>query len=264
MHNYQVTVNEGLKLDCYSKSLSLKKNDLCIVQYKQFKIYGRINQVNESGDSPKNFDINKAFQVLNRATLSEQSKANENNIRSKAKHRTCSELIKKHRLPMRLVATHLSFDQNLVIFMFTAPGRVDFRELLKDLNKSLKTRIELKQIGPRDQAAMVGGIGSCGRALCCSTFLTNFVSINVKMAKVQGLSLNPSNIMGACGRLKCCLSFEYEAYKDLVANMPAIGTACECDGCDGRVIERDPLKGEVKLKMSDKSLKVVHVSEINY
>ena len=261
MYYYQVTVNEGLKLDCYSKSLSLKKNDLCIVQYKRFKIYGRISQVEEL---PQNFDFEKAHQVLNRATLSEQSKANENNVRSKSKHRICADLIKKHRLPMRLVATHLSFDQSLVIFMFTAPGRVDFRELLKDLNKSLKARVELKQIGPRDQAAMVGGIGSCGRALCCSTFLTNFISINVKMAKVQGLSLNPSNIMGACGRLKCCLSFEYEAYKDLVANMPAVGTSCECDGCDGRVIERDPLKEEVKLKMSDNSLKVVHVSEIKF
>ena len=150
---------------------------------------------------------------------------------------------------MKLVSTHYVFDRSLIIFMFTAPGRVDFRELVKDMTKSFGSRVELRQIGPRDQAAIIGGLGSCGRMLCCSSFLTNFVSINLKMAKEQGVSLNPSNIIGACGRLKCCLDYEYEGYKILMENMPRPGSRCSCENRDGHIIESNPLTQTVKVSI---------------
>lgn len=128
--------------------------------------------------------------------------------------KTASEMATRNQLDMKFISVHYSFDKKLMIFQFVSEGRVDFRQLLRDLSENIHSRVELRQVGVRDETTIIGGIAPCGRNLCCSGFIKNFVSINVKMAKEQGLSLNPSNISGVCSRLKCCLAFEYEAYKE--------------------------------------------------
>ncbi|MGV8074948.1 MAG: stage 0 sporulation family protein [Syntrophobacteraceae bacterium] len=151
----------------------------------------------------------------------------------------CLERIREHDLPMSLVEVEYYFDGSKVIFFFTADGRVDFRELLKDLVRKLRTRVELRQIGIRNQAKMVGGLGSCGRALCCATFLKNFHAVSIKMAKEQNLSLNPVKISGACGRLMCCLQYEYDTYRELKKDMPKLGKKIEIPEGRGKVIRQN-------------------------
>ncbi len=257
---YKVTVSEALRLDCVGdESLSLKKNDWCIIHTQRYEDYGRVTH---SGRMPQNADPKTYPKVLRQATLVDQGKAHENEVRSKSLNRIAQEQIAKHKLPMDLVNTHLSFDRKLVVFMFLAPGRVDFRELLKDLNQVVQMRVELRQIGPRDQAGMIGGLGPCGREICCSSFLNNFVSINVKMAKAQELPLNPANIIGACGRLKCCLQFEYEGYKVLVHGMPKIGLSCSCEDGEGMIVDRNLLDQTVRVELADKRVLSLPVSEV--
>ncbi len=247
---FKVIVNDAIRLDCVAdEGLSLKSNDWCIIRNQRYDDYGRVVY---AGPMPESMDSRDLPRVLRQATLVDQGKAHENRVRGKSLHRVAQEKVTKHDLPMNLVDTHLSFDRNLVLFMFLAPGRVDFRELLKDLNKAVQMRVELRQIGPRDQAGMVGGIGSCGRNICCVSYLRSFVSINVRMAKAQELSLNPSNIIGACGRLKCCLQFEYEGYQSLLSNMPKVGAKCECSGGCGRVVDRNILLQTVTVQLADK------------
>ena len=259
---YKIAVNEALKLECKgAKNLGLKKNDWCIISLKGYKDYGRVVK---SDLEPKGMKVQELPTIIRRATLVDQGKAHENSVRSKSFHRSGKQKIKEHKLPMRLVATHFTFDRSLIIFIFTAPNRVDFRELVKDLTKKLGHRIEFRQMGPRDYAGLVGGVDTCGRTLCCSVFLTNFVSINMKMAKDQGISLNPSNILGACGRLKCCLSYEHEGYRLLMKSLPKPGSSCQCEGCEGKVIDSNPLTQMVKVSL-DKGSRVVNVpvSEIS-
>ena len=258
----RITINEIIKLKCKcDKSLGLKKNDYCIVNRNNCEDYGRVTYI---GEIPSGIALRDLTPIKRRATLVDQGKAHENSVRSKSFHRTAAEKIKDYKFPMRLVATHYSFDRSLVTFIFTTPTRVDYRDLVKDLNKTLNLRVEFKQLGPRDHAGLIGGVETCGRTLCCSTFLTNFVSINMKMAKDQGISLNPSNIIGACGRLKCCLSFEHEGYKILMKTMPKAGSQCNCQGCDGNVIEGNALTQTVKVSLNNgEKIVTVPVSEIS-
>ncbi len=163
----------------------------------------------------------------------------------------CLERIKTHELPMNLVDVEFFFDGSKIIFYFTADGRVDFRELLKDLVRRLRTRVELRQIGIRNQAKMVGGLGSCGRPLCCATFLKNFHAVSIKMAKEQNLSLNPTKISGACGRLMCCLQYEYETYRELKKDMPKLGKKIEIPEGRGKVIRQSVMDRTVTILMED-------------
>lgn len=253
---YKITLDEAVKLECKGPdSLGLKKNDWCIVGCKRYEDYGRVTYI---GKFSEETDIRSLPFVKRRATLVDQGKAHENSVRSKSFHRSALEKIKHYKLPMKLYSTHYSFDRSLVIFSFTAPFRVDFRELVKDLSKTLQARVEFRQMGPRDYAGIIGGVETCGRVLCCSTFLTSFVSINMKMAKDQGISLNPSNIIGACGRLKCCLSYEHEGYQLLTQSMPTPGSKCTCQGCEGKVIDGNPLTQTVKVAF-DGGARVVNV-----
>ena len=151
------------------------------------------------------------------STPDDHARAEENNAQADRYLRIAADLAARYQLGMDLVNAHCTFDRRLIVFQFVADGRVDFRQLLRELSDTLKMRVELRQIGVRDEAAILGGLADCGRPFCCSTYLNGFVSINIKMAKVQNLSLNPVNISGACGRLKCCLSYEYEHYKELAA-----------------------------------------------
>ena len=159
-----------------------------------------------------------------------------NKEKEKEAFKICLEKIKKHELDMKLIDTEYTFDNNKVLFYFTADGRIDFRDLVKDLASVFKTRIELRQIGVRDETKIVGGIGICGRPLCCASYLSEFIPVSIKMAKEQNLSLNPTKISGVCGRLMCCLKYEEETYEELNGRLPNIGDYVTTD---------DGLKGEV-------------------
>jgi len=178
----------------------------------------------------------------------------------------CLEKIKRHELNMKLIDVEYTFDNNKVIFYFTADGRVDFRELVKDLAAVFRTRIELRQIGVRDEAKMTGGLGPCGRALCCSTFLGEFAPVSIKMAKEQNLSLNPTKISGICGRLMCCLNYEQETYEDIRKRLPKVGSIVDTPFGKGEVIANSVVKESVKVKIKVKDgedeIKVVKIEEL--
>ena len=161
----------------------------------------------------------------------------------------CQQKVEEHGLSMKLVDVEYTFDNNKVIFYFTADGRVDFRELVKDLAAIFKTRIELRQIGVRDEAKMVGGIGPCGKIVCCGQFLGEFEPVSIKMAKEQSLSLNPTKISGLCGRLMCCLKYEHEVYEELLTKMPQIGAIVDTPEGRGTVVETFTLLEKVKVKV---------------
>ncbi|NMM61640.1 stage 0 sporulation family protein [Clostridium sp. P21] len=161
----------------------------------------------------------------------------------------CLEKIEKHQLKMKLIDVEYTFDNNKVIFYFTADGRVDFRELVKDLAAIFRTRIELRQIGVRDEAKMIGGLGPCGRTMCCSTFLGDFAPVSIKMAKEQNLSLNPTKISGICGRLMCCLNYEQETYEQIRKKLPKTNSIVNTPYGKGEVISNSVVKEEVKVKV---------------
>ncbi|HEY8341615.1 MAG TPA: stage 0 sporulation family protein [Calditerricola sp.] len=174
--------------------------------------------------------------VLRIADEQDAAQMERNREDAKRAYAICKQKIAEHGLPMKLVDAEYTFDRNKLIFYFTAEGRVDFRELVKDLAAVFRTRIELRQIGVRDEAKMLGGIGPCGRLLCCSTFLGDFEPVSIKMAKDQNLSLNPAKISGLCGRLMCCLRYEHETYAQALATLPDVGEEIETPLGKGRVV----------------------------
>jgi cell fate regulator YaaT (PSP1 superfamily) len=189
--------------------------------------------------------------VVRIATEGDLRKVEENLDKSKKALAICAEKIESHGLAMRLVDAEYTFDNSKVIFYFTADGRIDFRNLVKDLAAIFKTRIELRQIGVRDEAKMLGGLGSCGRTLCCATFLNEFEPVSIRMAKDQNLSLNPAKISGLCGRLMCCLRYESEHYHDAKKCMPHIGDIIDTSQGPGKVVEVNVLKKTVSVQLSD-------------
>lgn len=190
---------------------------------------------------PKEVEDDKVIQplkpVIRVASAEDDEKEAENKVKEKEAFNICLEKIKKHGLEMKLIDAEYTFDNNKVLFYFTADGRIDFRELVKDLAAVFKTRIELRQIGVRDETKVLGGIGICGRSLCCNTYLSEFAPVSIKMAKEQNLSLNPTKISGVCGRLMCCLKNEEDTYEDLNSRLPVVGDYVTTD---------DGLKGEVQ------------------
>ncbi|MDO4296103.1 MAG: stage 0 sporulation family protein [bacterium] len=189
---------------------------------------------------PREVEEDKVVQplkpVIRMATAEDEEIERKNKEKEKEAFRICLEKIKKHNLQMKLIDVEYTFDNNKVLFYFTADGRVDFRELVKDLAAVFKTRIELRQIGVRDETKIMGGIGICGRPLCCHSYLSEFIPVSIKMAKEQNLSLNPTKISGVCGRLMCCLKYEEDTYEELNNHLPNIGDFVTTD---------DGLKGEV-------------------
>lgn len=163
----------------------------------------------------------------------------------------CKKKIASHGLGMDLVGVEYTFDNSKLIFYFTCETRVDFRELVKDLATTFKTRIELRQIGIRDEAKMMGGLGVCGRKFCCSGFLSDFVQVSIKMAKEQNFSLNSAKVSGACGRLMCCLRYEHETYEEAIRNTPPVGSIVMTSDGQGTVTETKPLKAEIKVKLNE-------------
>ncbi len=215
--------------------LDIKRNDHVIVETARGIEYGTVV------GAPKEVEDDKVIQplksVLRVATQKDDEQEAANKVKEKEAFKICLEKIKKHELQMKLIDAEYTFDNNKVLFYFTADGRIDFRELVKDLASVFKTRIELRQIGVRDETKIIGGIGICGRPLCCHTHLSEFVPVSIKMAKEQNLSLNPTKISGVCGRLMCCLKNEEETYEELNRRLPNVGDY---------VTTEDGLKGEVQ------------------
>ena len=190
--------------------------------------------------------------VLRPATQEDIRRSKENAEKEQRAMRVCQEKIAAHKLDMKLVDVEYTFDNSKILFYFTADGRVDFRDLVKDLASVFRTRIELRQIGVRDEAKMLGGLGICGRPFCCSQFLSDFQPVSIKMAKEQGLSLNPTKISGSCGRLMCCLKYEQDAYESLLRMTPKVGALVTTKEGKGVVCDANILTGVVKVRL-DKS-----------
>ena len=187
--------------------------------------------------------------IIRKATESDFEQIKQNKEKEKEAFKVCEEKIAKHKLDMKLVSAEYTFDRNKILFYFTADGRVDFRELVKDLAGVFRTRIELRQIGVRDESKMLGGLGACGRPFCCSTFLGDFHPVSIKMAKEQGLSLNPTKISGSCGRLMCCLKYEQDAYEDLLKHTPKNGALVKTAEGKGTVVDVNLLTGMLKVRL---------------
>ena len=207
--------------------------------------------------------------IIRVATPKDEDIELKNREKEKDAYKICLEKIAKHRLEMKLIAAEYTFDNNKLLFYFTADGRIDFRELVKDLASVFRTRIELRQIGVRDETKICGGIGICGRTLCCHSYLSEFAPVSIKMAKEQNLSLNPTKISGVCGRLMCCLKNEEEAYEELNSRLPHIGSHVKtAEGLDAEVQSVSVLKQLVKvivfLEDGEKEVREYRVDELKF
>lgn len=212
----------------------ISKSDSVIVETARGIEYGTVViGKREVGEDDVVLPLKK---VIRKAEEEDAKVVEQNDLAAKDAFQIGLEKIKQHKLKMKLVDVEYTFDRNKIIFYFTAEGRVDFRELVKDLASIFRTRIELRQIGVRDEAKMLGGIGPCGRTLCCSTWLGDFEPVSIKMAKDQNLSLNPTKISGLCGRLMCCLKFEHDQYESVKDELPAVGTLVMTSLGDGKVV----------------------------
>ena len=216
-------------------NMEIKTGDHVIVETARGIEYGYV--VLGSRDVEESKVIQPLKSVIRMATKDDKNKEQLNRTKEKDAFKICQEKIRKHNLEMKLIDVEYTFDNNKILFYFTADGRIDFRELVKDLASVFKTRIELRQVGVRDETKVGGGVGICGRALCCHSYLTEFIPVSIKMAKEQNLSLNPTKISGVCGRLMCCLKNEEETYEYLNSKLPGIGDYVTTD---------DGLKGEVQ------------------
>ena len=244
----------------------VKVGDHVIVETARGIEYGSVVQgIREVADDKVIMPLKSVIRI---ATEEDDKKAIENNEKEKKAFKICKEKIAKHGLEMKLIDTEYTFDNNKVLFYFTADGRIDFRELVKDLASVFKTRIELRQVGVRDETKMLGGIGICGRPLCCNTYLSEFIPVSIKMAKEQSLSLNPTKISGICGRLMCCLKNEQEAYEELNSNLPDIGEKVKTfDGFKGEVVSVNVLRQKVKIVVEvddEREIKEYAIDELKF
>ena len=201
--------------------------------------------------------------VLRVAAPEDDIQMQENSRREREAFQICADKIEAHKLDMKLVDVEYTFDRGKILFYFKADGRVDFRDLVKDLASVFRIRIELRQIGVRDEAKMLGGLGICGRPFCCATYLDEFRPVSIKMAKEQGLSLNPTKISGTCGRLMCCLKYEQESYDELLKNTPKAGALVQTEQGRGVVTDVNLLRGKLSVRMlDDEAVVQLHKSEI--
>lgn len=246
--------------------LNIKRNDHVIVETARGIEYGTVV------GNPREVEDSKVIQplkpVLRIATERDDEQEANNKLKEKDAFKICLEKIKKHGLEMKLIDAEYTFDNNKVLFYFTADGRIDFRELVKDLASVFKTRIELRQIGVRDETKILGGIGICGRELCCHSHLSEFVPVSIKMAKEQNLSLNPTKISGVCGRLMCCLKHEEETYEELNRRLPNVSDHVTTDdGLKGEVSSVNVLRQLVKVIVDvddEKEIKEYKVEQLRF
>ncbi len=229
-------------------NIAFKQGDYAIVETAKGQEYGEVvlaeKEVNEDDL------VAPLKKVVRRATSKDEKKIEENKAKEKEALELCSKKVEKHELDMKLVDVEYTFDNSKIVFYFTADGRVDFRDLVKDLAGIFKTRIELRQIGVRDEAKMLGGLGPCGRACCCSYFLGDFSPVSIKMAKEQNLSLSPTKISGLCGRLMCCLNYEHAHYCETQRRMPRQGSTVDTPHGQGVVIDNNAITEKVRVKIT--------------
>lgn len=228
------------------KEENIKRGTHVIVETAKGVEYGTV--VLPPTEMPEEKIVAPLKGIIRVATKADEESESKNREKEKEAFAICLEKISKHGLEMKLIAAEYTFDKNKLLFYFTADGRIDFRELVKDLASVFRTRIELRQIGVRDETKLRGGIGICGRALCCHSYLSEFAPVSIKMAKEQNLSLNPTKISGVCGRLMCCLKNEEEAYEELNSHLPNVGSRVKTpDGLSGEVQSVSVLKQKVKV-----------------
>ena len=246
--------------------LEIDTNDHVIVETARGVEYGHVVIGSKEVEDDK--VVQPLKPVIRLATAWDDEQEDNNREKEKEAFRICQEKIKKHRLDMKLIDAEYTFDNNKVLFYFTADGRIDFRELVKDLAAVFKTRIELRQIGVRDETKIVGGIGICGRPLCCHTYLSEFAPVSIKMAKEQNLSLNPTKISGVCGRLMCCLNNEENIYEELNRKLPNVGDFVTTeDGLKGEVHSVNILRQLVKVLVEvndEKELREYRVEQLRF
>lgn len=246
------------------KGIEFVLGDGAIVETARGVEYGDVVIANREVDDK---DIAKALKkVLRKADERDISKVEGNREREKKAYQVCEEKIVAHKLEMKLINVEYTFDGSKIVFYFTAEGRVDFRELVKDLASIFRTRIELRQIGVRDETKMIGGLGPCGRPACCALFLGDFQPVSIRMAKEQSLSLSPSKISGLCGRLMCCLNYEHEYYKELQSLLPRVNSEVQTPDGKGSVLSTNALRQMVRVKVitgeDDFDVKEYPISEI--
>ncbi len=229
-------------------SIVFKQGDIAIVETAKGMEYGEV--VIADKDVMENDLVAPLKKVVRRANSKDEKKIEENIRKESEAYAAFQEKITEHGLDMKLVDVEYTFDNSKIVFSFTSDGRVDFRELVKDLASVFKTRIELRQIGVRDEAKMLGGLGPCGRECCCSYFLGDFNPVSIKMAKEQNLSLSPTKISGLCGRLMCCLNYEYEHYKETKRRMPKQGSTVETSRGKGVVLDINAITEKVRVKIT--------------
>jgi cell fate regulator YaaT (PSP1 superfamily) len=242
------------------EDLGIKRGDLCVFRRDFYEDMGTAGAQLASPSMTSR--IEDLPQILRVAGDGERNEAADNSAKAKADMAVVRDWISKLSLEMNPVNAHYSLDRKLLTVQFCADGRVDFRELVKELSHALSVRIELRQIGVRDETGIYGGIAVCGQVLCCSRFLKEFSSINVKMAKEQDLLLTPGTISGVCGRLKCCLKYEHDGYLELEKGMPRKGEFCETPSGRGRITDRNLLTSKVSVTFENGSVSVFHVSDI--
>lgn len=255
--------NAGKVYTFDANGLEIQKGDAVIVETARGIEYGEVTVSCHPAQETE--VVAPLRKVIRLATKEDQKTMEKNRERERRAIETCQKKIVEHKLEMKCIDVEQAFDGSKLLFYFTADGRVDFRDLVRDLAGIFKTRIELRQVGVRDEAKMLGGLGICGRPFCCASFLDDFQPVSIKMAKEQNLSLNPTKISGTCGRLMCCLKYEQEAYEDLNRTTPRVGSLVETPQGMGTIVEVSLLSGNLKVRMdeaTDTTLKSFHKSEI--
>jgi len=236
-----------------SSGLALDRGDRVVVESQRALALATVARAATPGTRPGS---EPAPKVLRKANARDLDRDEQNHLREREAHRLCLTRIRERRLAMKLVQVDYLLDASKAVFYFCAEGRVDFRELVRDLAQKLHTRIEMKQIGARDETKMLGGVGPCGRELCCSTWLREFQPVSVRMAKEQGLALNPSKLSGMCGRLKCCLRYEYDTYLQLRRDLPKVGAQVTSLKGDGVVLRHNVLKQTAIVRRAEDGVEV--------
>jgi cell fate regulator YaaT (PSP1 superfamily) len=242
-----------------ANGMKFEKNERVIVEADRGIDYGSVITGNEDIDTAH---LEKPIRkVIRKANPWDEEQIAKNKTKTRDLMDICGRKIREQNLPMKLVDAEYSFDRSKIVFYFTSENRVDFRNLVKELASIFRVRIELRQIGVRDEARMLGGYGPCGRQLCCISFLKDFDPVTIKMAKVQNLPLNPAKISGLCGRLMCCLGYEHECYQELSKGLPKIGKEVKTEFGKGKVVAVSPLKRTITVDLGDGNLKDIEVDK---
>ena len=251
---------EGKSYHFDAAGLNLVKHDPVIVETENGMAFGMVNVGMKAAPAAKLPDGLK--RVIRKATVEDLAIRAEHELMERQAREYCMERIRERNLPMKLIQVECLFDKSKIMFYFTSENRVDFRELVKDLVQRFKLRIELRQVGARQEARMTKGLAVCGREVCCASLLHNLDRVSVKMAKEQSMSLNPEKISGLCGRLMCCLAFEYDGYVDMKKNMPKCGKFIQCEGGKGKVIRQHALQGEIAVELENGKEITVSVDDL--